>query len=380
MGDDLACNPGADLDIAGDWAIDVWRPSARNPRQAHGRGATENPTGRFERIEVVYDPHDDPGDEARSRVKTQYLKDTSRSLISFNDSPDVGGGASINPYRGCEHGCIYCYARPTHEYLGMSCGLDFETRILVKTDAPRLLREAFLSRSWQPQTLMLSGNTDCYQPVERKLKLTRACLEVLAEFRNPVGIITKNHLVTRDIDLLQELAAHQAVSVSISVTSLDERLTQVMEPRTARPELRLRAIRELSGAGIPVNVMMGPIIPGLTDHEIDAILQAAAEAGATGAAYNMVRLPYGVKDLFQSWLETYFPDRANRVLNRIRDVRGGRLNDARFGSRMRGEGEYARFIAQRFAMAKRRYGLDAGMGALSTAAFTATGHEQLRLF
>lgn len=380
MGDDLACNQPPDQDIAGDWAIDFWRPGSRNRRRVHGRGATENPTGRFESIEVVYDPHDDPVDETPERVKTQYLKDTSRSLISFNDSPDVGGGASINPYRGCEHGCIYCYARPTHEYLGMSCGLDFETKILVKPEAPRLLREAFLSRSWQPQTLMLSGNTDCYQPVERKLKLTRACLEVLAEFRNPVGIITKNYLVTRDIDLLRQLAEHDAVRVSVSVTSLDETLTQVMEPRTARPELRLRAIRELSEAGIPVNLMMGPIIPGLTDHEIDAILKAAAEAGATSAAYTMVRLPHGVKDLFQSWLEEHFPDRMNRVLNRIRDVRGGRLNDARFGTRMRGEGEYANFIAQRFAMAKKRYGLDAHIGELSTAAFTTTRHEQLRLF
>lgn len=379
MGEESACNQNVDPAIAGDWLLESWKPDARNKRQVYGRGATQNPTGRFESIEVVYDPHEDPESDGLERIKTQYLRDTSRSLISFNDSPDVGGGASINPYRGCEHGCIYCYARPTHEYLGMSAGLDFETRILVKQDAPRLLREAFESRSWQPQVLMLSGNTDCYQPVERKLQLTRQCLEVLLEFRNPVGIITKNYLVTRDIDLLAQLAEHDLVNVSVSVTSLDETLTQVMEPRTARPELRLKAIRELSEAGVPVNLMMGPIIPGLTDHEIEPILESAAEAGARTAHYTMVRLPHGVKDLFEGWLETHFPDRKSRVLNRIREVRGGKLNDARFGTRMTGEGEYARFIAQRFAQAKKRYGLEGRME-LSLDAFRRTHHQQLRLF
>ena len=225
-------------------------------------------------------------------LRTQFFKDHSKTVIARNDSPDVGFSASLNPYRGCEHGCIYCYARPTHEYLGFSAGLDFESKIMVKEDAPELLRAELLSPKWQPQVIFMSGVTDCYQPVERKLKLTRRCLEVLAEFRNPVFIITKNRLVTRDIDLLSELARHQAAAVWLSITTLDPELRKVMEPRTSPPAARLAAIRELAQAGIPVGVNVAPVIPGLTDHEMPAILQAAAEAGATAAGYTVVRLPY----------------------------------------------------------------------------------------
>ena len=240
--------------------------------------------------------------EESSRPATQYFRDGTKSIITRNNSPDVGFETSLNPYRGCEHGCIYCYARPTHEYLGFSAGLDFESKIMVKTNAPELLRAELESPRWQPQTLVLSGVTDPYQPVERKLRITRGCLEVLAKFRNPVAIITKNHLVTRDIDLLRELAASNAVAVNISVTSLDPNLQRVLEPRTTSPQGRLDAIRQLRAANIPVGVMVAPIIPGLTDHEVPKILDACAKAGAQFAGYTIVRLPWAVAPLFEHWL------------------------------------------------------------------------------
>src|SRR5690242_3952957 len=253
------------------------------------RGAAENPPNRFEKIHLEPDedwnPEVDEDGGHLSGLRRQFFKDHSQTVIARNDSPDVGFQASLNPYRGCEHGCIYCYARPTHEFLGFSAGLDFESKIMVKEDAPDLLRKELSSPKWQPQVIFMSGVTDCYQPVERKLKLTRRCLEVLAEFRNPVFIVTKNHLVTRDIDLLVELAKHHAVGVFLSITTLDSELRKVMEPRTSPPAARLAALRELSGAGIPVGVNVAPIIPGLTDHEVPAILKAAAEAGATSAGY-----------------------------------------------------------------------------------------------
>jgi DNA repair photolyase len=332
-----------------------------------GRGAAGNPANRFERLHVLAaeewtDP-DDPG------PRTVLLRDSTRNILSRNDSPDVGFSVSVNPYRGCEHGCIYCYARPTHEYLGFSAGLDFETKIVVKHDAPALLRAALLSPRWKPQPIAMSGVTDPYQPVERRLRLTRGCLEVLAEFRNPVAVVTKNHLVTRDVDLLGELASHGAAMVAISVTSLRPALQRIMEPRTATPAKRLHAIRRLADAGVPVRVMVAPVIPGLTDEEVPAILDAAAEAGARAASYIMLRLPHGVKDLFADWLEAHFPDRRSRVLNRVRDVRGGELNDARFCSRMRGEGAYADQLRQLFETARRRAGLEGDGVALSAAAF-----------
>src|SRR6267142_3736453 len=263
------------------------------------RGAGGNPPNRFEKLHVETD--DDYDADQDPLPRTQFLKDNTSTIITYNDSPDVGFQASINPYRGCEHGCIYCYARPFHEYLGFSAGLDFESKFMVKEDAPELLRNELSSPKWQPQVIFLSGVTDCYQPVERKLKLTRRCLEVLAEFRNPVFIVTKNQLVTRDVDLLSELARHHAVGVLLSITTLDAGLRKVMEPRTSPPAARLAAIRELASAGIPVGVNVAPIIPGLTDHEIPAILKAAAEAGATSAGYTVVRLPHAVAPLFVKW-------------------------------------------------------------------------------
>ena len=345
---------------------------------SRGRGTAENPPNRFERL--AYLPILESTEDEDGAVKTQYLKDASRSLITFNDSPDVGFEASINPYRGCEHGCIYCYARPYHEYLGFSAGLDFETKILVKEDAPELLRAELASRKWQPKIVAISGVTDAYQPIERKLELTRRCLEVLAEFRNPVIIVTKNHLVTRDIDLLKELASFNAAAVCVSVTTLEADLARVMEPRTSTPANRLEAIRALAEAGVPVRVLVAPTIPGLTDHEMPSIIQAAAKAGARNAGYVVVRLPHGVGELFANWLEEHFPDRKKKVLNRIREMRGGKLNDPNFGSRMRGEGVFAEQIGAMFKLACRRAGIEGGGPELSTAAFRRPSGPQLSLF
>ncbi|HEX5071520.1 MAG TPA: PA0069 family radical SAM protein [Vicinamibacterales bacterium] len=330
----------------------------QSPRIDQGRGAPSNPSGRFERLALLSEPVDefDPDDE-RPALATEIFRDTSRSILSTNESPDVGLDVYVNPYRGCEHGCIYCYARPYHEYLGLSAGLDFESKIFVKEDAPALLRDALMARSWKPRPIGFSGVTDCYQPIERRLKITRGCLEVMAEFRNPVAIITKSSLITRDIDVLQSLAAHNAVQVVLSVTTLNDKLARAMEPRAASPGRRLQAIRELAAAGIPVSVNVAPIIPGLTDHEIPAILKAAAEAGATGAGRIVVRLPHGLKDLFDQWLETHAPERRNKVLGRVRDVRGGKLNDPSFGSRMSGEGPFAESIHQMFELHRNRLGL-----------------------
>jgi DNA repair photolyase len=300
---------------------------------------------------------------------TELFEDRSRSVIARNVSPDVGFDASLNPYRGCEHGCAYCYARPTHEYLGFSAGLDFETKILVKSDAPELLRQELASQRWEPQVLALSGVTDPYQPVERKLRLTRRCLEVLVEARNPVMVITKNHLVTRDTDLLERLARYDAAGVGVSITTLDRSLQRRMEPRTSSPDRRLAAITRLSEAGVPVRVMVAPVIPGLTDHELPAILRAAAAAGAHRAAYILLRLPLAVGPLFEDWLGRHFPDRVDKVMNRLRSVHGGRVYDPRFGSRMRGDGPYADEVARLFALSARRFGLTRRSASLSTAAF-----------
>jgi DNA repair photolyase len=346
--------------------------------EVKGRGAASNPTGRFERLAFVHEPSDeiDPDQPAQP---TELFRDTTKSILTFNDSPDVGMDVSINPYRGCEHGCIYCYARPYHEYLGLSAGTDFETQIFVKENAAQLLREALSAKSWTPQAIALSGVTDPYQPVERKLRITRACLEVLAEFRNPVAIITKNHLVTRDIDVLAPLAADGAAQVFLSVTTLDDKLQRVMEPRASRPGLRLDAIRKLRAAGIPAGVMVAPIIPALTDHEVPAILEAAAEAGAMSAGCTVVRLPHGVKELFDEWLARHFPDRRDKVLNRLRAIRRGKLNDPEFGSRMVGEGPFAESIQQMFELHRRKCGLTQKM-TLSTDAFRPVGGSQLDLF
>jgi len=352
--------------------------SASKPsRKRTGRGAGINPPNRFVPVEIL--PADEYPEEDAPSPRTEFYKDASKSIITYNDSPDVGFNAGINPYRGCEHGCIYCYARPSHEYFELSAGLDFETKIFVKEKAPELLRRELSSRKWKPQVIGLSGNTDAYQPVERRLQLTRRCLEVLAEFRNPVGIVTKNFLVARDIDLLQELAGYQAAAVLISITTLDGDLARILEPRTSHPERRLEAIRQLRAAGIPAGVMVAPVIPGLTDHEIPQIVQSAANAGAQYAGHTMLRLPYSVKDLFVDWLERYLPDRKDKILNRIKAVRGGKLNDSRFYERMRGEGIFAEQIHDIFKLACRKAGI-AGRGPhLSTANFRRPG-EQLEMF
>ncbi|MCZ6782107.1 MAG: PA0069 family radical SAM protein [Proteobacteria bacterium] len=354
-----------------------------------GRGAAENPPNRFERLVYETDGEEyldggfgDPDEDRTARPRTVYYRDPARTVLAGNQSPDVPFATSLNPYRGCLHGCVYCYARPTHEYLGFSAGLDFETKILVKENAPELLRRELSAVKWKPQVVALSGVTDPYQPIERKLEITRRCVEVFAEFRNPVGVVTKNALVARDTDLFVELAAHEAVAVHVSITTLDPQLMRRMEPRTSHPSQRLEAIRRLAAAGVPVGVMAAPIIPGLNDHEIPAILEAAAEAGASFAAHILLRLPYGVKDLFAAWLERHYPDRAKKVLNRIQEVRGGqgRLNDARFGSRMRGEGLYAAHVHKLFEVACRRAGLDGPHPVLSTDSFQKPRGPQLALF
>jgi DNA repair photolyase len=324
----------------------------------HGRGASWSPANRFEKLHVDLNDVDvvdvDLETEERPQRGTQYFRDETKSVITRNNSPDVGFETSLNPYRGCEHGCIYCYARPTHEYLGFSAGLDFESKIMVKTSASDLLRAELESPRWQAQTLVLSGVTDPYQPVERKLGITRGCLEVLARFRNPVAIITKNRLVTRDVDLLRELAAYHGVAVNISVTSLDSNLQRVLEPRTSSPQARLDAISQLRSAGIPTGVMVAPIIPGLTDHEVPKIIDACAKAGAQFAGYTIVRLPWAVAPLFEHWLDEHFPERKEKVLGRIRHLRGNRLNNSQWHTRMTGEGIFAEQIASMFAISCRR--------------------------
>jgi DNA repair photolyase len=345
-------------------------PDTPSPR---GRGARLNPANRFETMhhELELEQVEDDEDYLKSldRPPTEYLPDQSQSIIASNDSPDVGFEVSLNPYRGCEHGCIYCYARPTHEYLGFSAGLDFETKIMVKHDAPELLRKALSAPGWKPRVLGLSGVTDAYQPVERQLGVTRRCLAVLAEYRQAVTIITKNRLVTRDLDLLAELAQHKAAGVFVSITSLDEELIGRLEPRTTRPRGRLSAIAALAAAGIPTGVMVAPMIPGLTEHEIPAIVNATAHAGARWAGYTVVRLPLAVAGLFEDWLGQHFPDRKDKVLDRIRAMRGGRLNDSRFGVRMSGEGNAAIMISQIFRGACRRAGLNIQPWPVTAAAF-----------
>ncbi len=337
-----------------------------------GRGTVEAPPNRFERL--AYEVDDGAWEEiarvdpdfAASRPKTEVLRDDSQSIISKNNSPDLGFDASLNPYRGCEHGCSYCYARPYHEYLGFNAGLDFESKIMAKPNAPDLLEKELSARKWCPQNLACSGVTDCYQPIEREFKITRGCLEVLSRFRNPVGIVTKNALVTRDIDLLEELAGFNCSAVAISLTSLDADLAAKLEPRASRPAARLDAIRKLAQAGIPVGVSVAPIVPGLNDHELPALLEAAADHGACFASFTVLRLPYSVKDIFSAWLDRFFPDRKDLVLGRVREMRGGKLNESDFATRMRGEGIVAEQIQQLFSVSAARVKLDRGRVQLST--------------
>lgn len=347
-------------------------------RPIRGRGTSDSPAHRFDGKYIDYDVDEETGEKPSS--KTTLIRDDAKTLIAYNNSPDIPFNAGINPYRGCEHGCIYCYARPYHEYLGFSSGLDFESKIMVKYNAPDLLRKELRSPKWKPQVLAMSGVTDAYQPVEKQLGITRKCLEVLAEFRNPVSVITKNQLICRDIDLLQELAEYNCVQVTISVTTLDNKLTEVMEPRTTRPARRLETIRKLSEAGIPVSVNVAPIIPGLNDHECVKILEAASEAGATTARYIILRLPFKLKELFSEWLQQHFPHRKDKVLNRVMDMRDGDLNSTEWGERMKGKGNFSKQISDLFKVHTKRLGMEKRTLSLSTEHFRKSHGYQLKLF
>lgn len=355
-----------------------------NKTKLRGRGTDINPPNRFEKLHIeetedLYDERDyEPGSERK--IETVFYKDHSKSAIAKNNSPDIPFDYSFNPYRGCEHGCVYCYARPTHEYLGFSSGTDFETKIMVKEQGPELLRKTFRKKSYEPKLIIISGDTDPYQPIERKLKITRAALKVCLEFRNPVAVITKNSLILRDIDILSEMAKLDLVLTTLSITTLNKELASKMEPRTATPERRLYAIEKLSEAGVPVNVNLAPIIPGLNDEEIPEILKQTAQRGAISAAYILLRLPYSIKDLFINWLEREFPDRKEKILNKIREMRGGKLNVADFGKRFKGLGEQANTIRELFYINCRKYHLNERDFDLTAAHFKQPSEKQMELF
>ncbi len=338
-----------------------------------GRGAAIQTPNPYLSVQLEADleqlTEDDEYFDQQNRPPTEYLPDESQSIVVENDSPDIGFRYSVNPYRGCAHGCSYCYARPYHEYLGLSAGLDFETKIMVKYRAAELLREFLAKPKWRPEPIAFSGVTDCYQPAERQFAITRACVAVAAECRQPIGILTKNALVVRDLDLLKELAAYRAVCVGISITTLDAKLARIMEPRTSSPDARLRTIRALSAAGIPTRLMLAPVIPGLNDSEIPALLAAARDAGAEGAGYVLLKLSTTVKDVFLDWLQRSYPDRFSKVEAMVRSTRDGKLNDTKFGRRQRGTGNVADLIADTFALWHRKLGYPADSLPLNTAAF-----------
>ena len=329
-----------------------------DPRRLKGRGAVSNASGRYEKqTRVLVD--DGWGDEEElPALKTQILRDTSRTIITRNNSPDISFSQSINPYKGCEHGCIYCFARPTHAYLGFSPGADFESKIFAKPNAAELLRKELSAPGYVPQVIAIGTNTDPYQPIERKLRVMRSILEVLWEFRHPVGIVTKNALILRDLDILAPMAKAGLAKVALSVTSLDRKLAREMEPRASTPPKRLLAIHDLAAAGVPTGVMFAPVIPALNDEEMESVLDAAAEAGARSAGYVLLRLPLEIKDLFREWLETNEPGRAKHVMSLIRSMRGGKDYDSQWHTRMRGTGPYAEMIARRFHLAVKRLGLN----------------------
>jgi len=348
-----------------------------------GRGARSNVTGRFEsRIREAFDDGWTLEDDAAPALKTETTAERAKTIIARNDSPDVGFDRSINPYRGCEHGCIYCYARPSHAYVGLSPGLDFESRIFFKADAARLLTRELSKPSYQPGVIHIGGNTDPYQPQERRLRVTRQVLEVLSRFSHPFSIITKSALILRDLDLIGPMGGARLARAAVSVTTLDRKLARAMEPRAATPEKRLAAIAGLAKAGVPVTVMFAPVIPGLNDHELEAVLERAAEAGAVSAGYVALRLPLEIKDLFQEWLQSARPDRAARVMSLVRHMRHGRDYDSEWGKRMKGDGPIAELISARFAAAKRRFGLDKPVAALDLSRFArpAKAGDQLDLF
>jgi DNA repair photolyase len=372
----------ASEDIAEDSANDGMRGTGVETERRRGRGAISNASGRFEpQSRVVFDDGWQTLEELPP-FKTFVQEERARKVITRNDSPDLGFDRSINPYRGCEHGCIYCYARPTHAFQGLSPGLDFETRLFVKPDAPELLARELSAPDYQPKMIALGTNTDPYQPIERKWRVTRRILEVLRDANHPVGIVTKSALVTRDLDILSEMAAKGLAKVALSVTTLDHRLARAMEPRAATPAKRLEAIRSLANAGVPTAVMVAPIIPAINDSEIERILDAAAGAGATEAGYVMLRLPLEIKDLFREWLREHFPAKYNHVISLVRDLHGGKDYDATFGKRQTGSGPYAWSIGRRFEIACRRVGLNRRRQRLNTALFKPPARKgsQLDLF
>ena len=358
-------------------------PSHLNRVALKGRGARSNETSRFEsfRSEAFEDGWTEEDEAARS-LTTSIQPMKSKTIIARNDSPDIGFNASINPYRGCEHGCIYCYARPAHAYLGLSPGLDFESKLFFKPEAGRLLDRELSKPGYKPQVIHIGGDTDPYQPQEKTLRVTRAVLETLARFNHPFTIITKSALITRDLDILGAMGRLGLARAAVSVTTLDRKLARSMEPRAATPERRLDAIAQLAAAGVPVTVMFAPAIPSLNDHEMEAVLERAAEAGATSAGYVALRLPLEIKDLFQQWLATDHPDRAKRVMSLVRQMRGGAANSSEWGQRMTGEGPVAEVMNQRFQMARRRLGLDVPSQQMDLGAFRvpAKAGDQLTLF
>lgn len=351
-----------------------------NHRFEQGRGAQFNPQNRFLKGAYVQEFAEGIDDWEQEKRQTEYIYDDSKTLVNKVTSPDVGMFYSANPYQGCEHGCIYCYARNSHEYWGYSAGLDFESRIVVKKNAPALLRKFFDNKNWEPTPVSLSGNTDCYQPIERKMKITRALLEICLEYRNPVSIITKNALVLRDTDILQELAKRNLVRVFTSVTSTDENLRQLLEPRTATYKMRMSVLQRLTDAGIPTGVMNAPLIPGLNDMHIHDVLKAASEAGAKWAGYTVVRLNGAISEIFKDWLFKTFPDRAAKVWAQICDCHEGKVNDSRFGNRMIGDGKLAELIKSQFDIYVRKSGFNEEKMEYNLTEFRRPRVGQLRLF
>ncbi|HEY4650694.1 MAG TPA: PA0069 family radical SAM protein, partial [Pontibacter sp.] len=339
-----------------------------------------NPANKYLKQEYVTEHVEGLDEPFLAGTHTTFLSEHSKTIVNKITSPDLGSGYSLNPYQGCEHGCIYCYARNTHQYWGYGAGLDFERKIIVKENAPELLVKQLKSPNWQPMPIMLAGNTDCYQPIEAKKKITRRILEVLLKYRHPVSIITKNALILRDLDVLRELNKLDLVHVNISITTLDEKLRQKLEPRTATGARRLEVVRQLSTAGIPVNVMVAPIVPGLNDAEIPQIIKQAAEAGAQNVAYTIVRLNGEVGAVFEDWLRQAFPDRAQKVLNQVADCHGGQLSDSRFGTRMRGEGNFAETIATLFRISKQKYMAGRSIKPYNYNHFCTSKGKQLGLF
>lgn len=351
-----------------------------NARLDKGRGAQFNPKNKFLKGAYVQEHAEGIDDWEQEVRNTEYIVDNSKTLVNKVSSPDVGMIYSANPYQGCEHGCIYCYARNSHEYWGYSAGLDFESRIVVKKNAPALLRQFFNNKNWEPAPISLSGNTDCYQPIERKMKITRALLEICLEYRNPVGIITKNALVLRDLDILKELAKLNLVHVFTSITSTDERLRLLLEPRTSTYRARMKVVETLTREGVPTGIMNAPLIPGLNDMHMHDVLKAAAEAGARWAGYTVVRLNGAIGGIFKDWLYKVFPDRADKVWHQIEACHGGKVNDSRWGNRMSGDGKFAELIKDQFKLYTRMYGLNESKLQLDTSAFRRQRDTQLSLF